>query len=124
MIKFQPINDQILIKLDVVEPSILERGVDDRPKILPSGTVVAVGRGTFVHGTGFIETQVKAGDRVAVSLTETATNLPLSDEKGQVYVSISESLILGKLDFSAYENDGESPWFQAVKKQERRIALT
>jgi co-chaperonin GroES (HSP10) len=97
MIDFQPLNDQVLLRMDVLEASILERGIDDRPMVLPSGRVIAVGRGTFIAGTGFVESQVKPGDHVAVLSDGSWVTLPLSEKKDEVYVTVSESAILGKL---------------------------
>lgn len=96
-INFTPINDQILLKMDVKIRSALELG-NQKPLVIPSGVVVATGRGTFVPGTGFVETQVKPGDHVAVSTEGSWVNLPLSEDKDEVYVCVSESIILGKLE--------------------------
>lgn len=98
MIKFAPLNDQVLLRMDVIKTSILERGLNDRPYVLPSGVVIATGRGVFVPGTGFVEVQVKPGDHVAVSTEGSWVNLPLSEDKEEVYVVVSESLLLGKLE--------------------------
>lgn len=109
-VTFHPINDQVLIKMDVKRKSVLELGVNDRPEVLPSGIVIAVGRGVFAPGVGWIEPQVKAGDHVAVSMDGPWVNLPLTDRKdGDVHIAVSESLILGKLEGA----DIGSAWFAA-----------
>lgn len=108
-VQFHPMNDQVLLKMDVKKKSILERGVNDRPTVLPSGVVVEVGRGVFVPGVGWIEPQVKPGDHVAVSMDGPWTSLPLSDQPEEIYVAVSESLLLGKLEGA----DEGSAWFKA-----------
>jgi co-chaperonin GroES (HSP10) len=118
-IKFFPCNDQILIKVDVKQPSVIERNVKDKPTMLPSGVVIAVGRGTFVPGTGFVEPQVQPGDHVCFMLEGRLERLPIAPEKDkdgnhQLFCSISESLIMGKLDFGTedYEQKFDTIWFQ------------
>jgi hypothetical protein len=107
---FQPINDQVLLKMDVKKKSILERGVKDKPTVLPSGHVIRVGRGTFIPGTGFIEPQVQEGEHVAVSMAGEWTNLPLDEDPDEIYISVSESLILGKLEGA----DKDTRWFKTA----------
>jgi len=107
-VQFHPINDQILLRMDVQQKSILERGVNDRPTVLPSGVVVEVGKGVFAPGVGWIEPQVKPGDHVAVSMDGPWTNLPLSEEPEEIYVAVSESLIIGKIEGA----DKGSAWFK------------
>jgi co-chaperonin GroES (HSP10) len=95
-LKFQPLNDQVLIKMDVKKKSVI---VDPNGKamIVPSGIVQACGRGIFVQGQ-FIETQVKPGDHVAVSMEGSWTRIPLDDDPNEIYMTVSESLIIGKID--------------------------
>lgn len=101
-INFIPLNDQVLIKMDIQQRSSAIITPDthggDQPIVIPSGVVVAVGRGVFVPGTGFVENQVKPGDHVAISTEGSWINLPLSEDKNEVYVTVSESLILGKIE--------------------------
>lgn len=119
-IKFHPSNDQTLLKVDVKQPSVIERNVKDKPTMLPSGVVIAVGRGTFIPGTGFVESQFKPGDHVCFMLEGRLERLPIAPEKDengnhQLFVSISESLIMGKLDFGE-ESPQESVWFDIAGK--------
>ena len=119
-IKFKPCNDQILLKVDVKQPSVIERNVKDKPTMLPSGVVIAVGRGTFIPGTGFVEPQIKPGDHVCFMLEGRLERLPIAPEKDenknhQLYVSISESLVMGVLDFGE-ESPEESIWFDIAGK--------
>lgn len=101
-ITFIPLNDQVLIRMDIQERTSTIITPDthggDTPVVIPSGIVVAVGRGVFVPGTGFVENQCKPGDHVAISTEGSWINLPLSEDKNEVYVTCSESLILGKLE--------------------------
>ena len=117
LVKYHPLNDQVLVKLDCKKKSALQRGIVDTPTMLPSGVVVEVGRGMFMPGVGFVETTVKVGDHVAISLEGNWTPLPLSDDKDEVYVSISESLILGRLEGA----DHDSPWFKAATEDVSRV---
>lgn len=110
-IGFTPINDNVLVKMDVQEASFLVQHLDDRPTVVPSGVVVAIGRGVFIPGTGFVETQVKPGDHVAISTEGLWVNLPLSEDKNEIFVCVSESIILGKLEGATRDRR----WF---KKQE------
>lgn len=101
-INFIPINDQVLVKMDIQQRSSAIITPDthggDTPVVIPSGVVVAVGRGVYVPGTGFVENQCKPGDHVAISTEGSWVNLPLSEDKNEVYVTVSESIILGKLE--------------------------
>ena len=115
-IQFQPINDQVLIKLDSRKRS--QFAIAEKPEFMPSGHVVAVGRGTYVPGTGFVETQVKPGDHVALLMDGTWSRLPIEDDPSVVYVSVSESLILGKLTGA----DVDSAWFK--HSEEAAASLT
>ena len=108
-VKFYPINDQVLIRLDVKPMSVLEAGITKKPKVLPSGTVLAVGRGVFIPGTGFVETQVKPGDHVAISMGGEWVNLPIAADKDDIHISVSESVILGRIEGA----DIGSPWWSA-----------
>lgn len=109
-IQFRPLNDQVLVKMDMQKKSRLE--IDStRPTVLPSGVVVAVGRGTFQPGIGFTEPQVKVGDHVAVSLDGPYAVVPLADkEASEVYIVLSESMVLGLLQGA----DENSCWFKAA----------
>ena len=110
---FHPINDQVLLKMDVRKKSVLEVGLNGRPEVLPSGVVVEVGRGVFAPGVGWIEPQVKAGDHVAVAMDGPWITLPLVDRaEGEVYVTLSESLIIGKLEGA----DAGSAWCAAAEE--------
>ena len=106
-IQYTPLNDQVLIKMDIKQKSILETGINTRPTVLPSGYVIAVGKGVFLQGVGWAEPQVKPGDHVAVAI-EGWTTLPLAEDANDVYVSVSESVILGKLEGAT----PDSPWFK------------
>lgn len=112
IIHFEPMNDQVLIRMDVKKKSILEVTNTGKPTVIPSGVVVAAGKGIFIAGTGFIETRVKEGDHVAVSMDGTWVNLPLSDDPEEVYVTVSESLILGKITKPENVEWKETPWFK------------
>jgi hypothetical protein len=79
--------------------------------------VMATGRGVFVPGTGFVEVQVKVGDHVAVSTEGSWINLPLSEDKSEVFITVSESIILGKLEGATRDHR----WF---KKQDTDKALS
>lgn len=117
-VRFEPLNDMVQLKMDLKEESVLERGIKDRPTVLPSGTVVAVGRGPFLPGVGWAGPQVAVGDHVAVSTDGAWIPLPLSTDKREVHIAVSESLILGKL-FGA---DRNSAWFKASEDAPQRIA--
>jgi hypothetical protein len=106
---FTPANDQVLLKMDVKKRSVLEV-LKEKPTVLPSGVVVAVGKGVFI-GTGWAGSQFEPGDHVAVSLDGGWLPLPLTDRKDEeVFFTISESMILGKL----HNADEGSPWFTAA----------
>jgi co-chaperonin GroES (HSP10) len=108
VVGFQPFNDFVLLKLDSKRRSSLEIR-REKPKVLPSGVVLAVGRGTFVHGTGFVGSQVEVGDHVAVIPDPTSWfKLPLSEDEGETFIVVSESQVMGKLDGA----DHASPWFK------------
>lgn len=108
-VEFIPANDQVLIRMDTKKRSVLEVLVE-KPTVLPSGIVVAVGKGVFI-GTGWAGSQFEPGDHVAVSLDGGWLPLPLADKKDEeVYFTISESMILGKLKNA----DQGSPWFTAA----------
>lgn len=111
IVQFEPINDQVVVKMDVKKKSAILIDTSARPTVIPSGEVVAVGRGTFVPGTGFVETQVKPGDHVAVSMDGSWVNLPLSDDKEEIFIAVSESLILGKIAKPADMDWAKTPWF-------------
>ena len=116
-VNFSPINDQVLVQLDCKKRSALARGINDKPTMLPSGVILAVGRGVFIPGTGFVEPQVRVGDHVCISMEGNWTPLPLSDDPDEVFVSVSESLILGRLQGA----DHDSPWFKAATDDVSRV---
>ena len=103
-VELQPLNDLVLIKVDI-KPSIIET---TEPQFSPSGRIVAVGRGVFIPGVGFVPPQVAVGDHVAFSLLEgQPMNVPLNVDPKEFYVVISESLLIGKLTGAT----PESAWF-------------
>lgn len=109
---FEPLNDQVLVKMDVKKKSSTiitpDSAGGDKPTVIPSGVVVAVGRGVFVPGTGFVENVCKAGDHVAISMEGSWTNVPLSADPNEVFVCVSESLLIGKLTGATQD----SAWFK------------
>lgn len=108
VVGFSPFNDFVLIRLDTKKRSALELR-REKPKVLPSGIVLAVGRGTFVHGTGFVGSQVEVGDHVAVIPDPTGWfKLPLSEDEDDTFICVSEAQIMGKLEGA----DAASPWFK------------
>lgn len=111
-VTFLPLNDQILLKLDVKKRSILELK-DSKPTILPSGVVCGVGRGVFVPGKGWLEPQVKIGDHVALILDGAAMlRLPITKDDDEIYISISESQLIGRLEGA----DEKSCWWTSGEK--------
>lgn len=70
----KPIGDRVVIKPDEAEQKtrggiLLPSAAQEKPK---KGTVVAVGLGRFVPGTGeFIPSEMKVGDRVVISWENT-----------------------------------------------------
>ena len=111
IVQFQPINDQVVVRMDVKKKSAILIDTSSRPTVIPSGVVVAVGRGTFIPGTGFVEAQVKPGDHVAVTMDGTWVNLPLATDQEEIFVAVSESLILGKIEKPDEVEWKDTPWF-------------
>lgn len=107
-VKFHPIGDQVLVRLDVKDPPALAIR-PEKKVVLPSGRVVAVSPRYVVPGVGWVETVVKVGDHVALVLERGGPwrALPLSGKDSEIYVTISESSILGRLQGA----DETSPWF-------------
>ena len=108
-VEFEPMHDQVLLKMDVKKRSILEINSTGRPTVLPSGIVIATGDGIFIPGSGWQPVNVKPGDHVAVSMEGSWVSLPLSSDPDDIYVTVSSSLILGKLKGA----DAGSAWFAA-----------
>jgi co-chaperonin GroES (HSP10) len=117
-IKFHPLNDQLLLKMDVRKKSLLEKGINDKPTLLPSGVVIAVGRGVFVPGKGWMEPQVKAGDHVAIILDGTPMlRMPIDSNEDDIYICVSESLLIGRLEGA----DEASCWWKAGDSDKLRL---
>ena len=106
-IEFEPLNDQVLIKVHVQKKSALELD-GTPPDKLPSGEVVAVGRGTFVDGK-FVEPQVNTGDTVMFDLTAgPIIRVDITGDKEDFYAVMSEAQLLGKM----HNMTMESHWFK------------
>lgn len=117
MIKFTPLNDQILIRMDSRRVSETLHVPGQSQKVLPSGEVLAVGRGVMT-AQGFHGPQVAVGDHVAIDLKGGWRTLPL-DETQEIYVCVSESQVLGKLEGASRD----SVWFKALLDEDTHSLL-
>lgn len=105
-VTFVPVNDQVLLALDMKVQTTKLVGIP--PKALPSGRVLAVGKGVFCAGVGYLGSQLQRGDHVSVELRHGMfRTLPLDPAKGQVFIVISESHVLGALG----DAGSESAWY-------------
>lgn len=116
-VAFKPLNDQVLVKLDVKSASALE--IDKKPSAFPSGRVIAVGLGVFCVGLGYLGSRLTPGDHVALDLKRSDwQNLPLESNPNALYVTISESFVRGIIDAPFIEANErgvvtvpDSPWY-------------
>lgn len=111
MIKFTPLNDQILIRLDARRVSETLHVPGQSQKVLPSGEVLAVGRGVMT-AQGFAGPQVAVGDHVAIDLKPGWRTLPL-DKSSEIYIAVSEAQVIGKLEGATRD----SAWFAALEER-------
>ena len=103
--------------MDVKTPSILSRGINDKPTLLPSGTVIASGKGMFIPGVGHVDSQVKAGDHVAIVLAGPLQRMPISDDPNEIFVVISEAQLIGRLGNA----DVGSPWWKTENEPDKMV---
>lgn len=123
-ISFEPLGDQVLIKLDTLPGSVIinpkhAAAAGGVATALPSGIVIAVGAGVWVPGSaqGWIPIGVKVGDHVAIDQNQPWHRLPLSNNPDEYYVSVSQGCVMGRLTGASKD----SAWFKA--KEDERGAL-
>lgn len=107
-LEFEPINDQVLIKVHTMAASALAPDHLKEAEKLPSGEVIAVGRGVFVNGT-FVESQLKPGDTVMFDLSQPQpiVRVDLTGKDEDFFAVMSEAMILGKI----HNLTPKSHWF-------------
>lgn len=97
---FRPLHDNVLVLPDR-KPEKTPGGIfipDNAQKVATEGTVVAVGRGCRTSTGVFIETQVKAGDRILWSSHYDATPIMID---GVEHFVMSESNVIGVAEASS-----------------------
>lgn len=110
-VTLHPLSDMLLVLMDLQPASPLQPDQKRRKALpFPSGVVVEVGRGVYCPGVGYLESQLRVGDHVALNLTPGGNwrTVPLNPDPAVIYVLCSESLAVGKLEGAT----PESTWYK------------
>ncbi len=112
MLNFIPANDLLLVVVDERPKGPI---LTDKPQLLPSGIVLAVGQGIIIPGVGYLGSKFKRGDHISFSPAESGMKaLPFhnyGEYRNRTFAVLGEAGVLGTI-VGGFDKDSE--WFAAT----------